>query len=65
MTGPEWVGEAYYTRYELLDMYGLDNLDIIEGLMDLGYDYDYVSDITGELISGLWHDWRELYGETA
>ena len=65
MTGQEWVGEAYLDQYSLIELYGLDNLDIIEDLMDQGYDYLIQSDITGEWISGLWEDWRELYGETA
>ena len=65
MTGPEWLGEAYLSRFELLELYGLDNLDVVEQLMDAGYDYDYISPITGKHISGIWHDWRELYSETA
>ena len=65
MTGPEWIGEAYMNQYYLLQEYGLDNLDIIEGLIDAGYDYEIESPITGEMISGVWEDWRELYGETA
>lgn len=64
-TGPEWIGEAYLSNYELIELYGLDNLDVLEQLIDEGYDYDYISEITGEVISGVWHDWREIYGETA
>jgi len=65
MTGQEWVGEAYLSQWKLLKLYGLDNLDIIEGLIDAGYDYGEYSEITGKWISGLWADWREFYGETA
>jgi hypothetical protein len=38
MTYNEWMGEAYLSQYELLELYGLDNLDILEGLLDEGYE---------------------------
>jgi len=65
LTGPEWIGEAYRSQYETIELYGLSPLDIISDLIDAGYDYEVVSPITGELISGVWEDWRELYGEVA
>ena len=65
MTGQEWIGEAYQDQWRTLELYGLSPMDIIEDLMDAGYDYVTISDITGEEISGIWDDWRELYGETA
>jgi hypothetical protein len=63
MTGEEWVDEALRPKEDLIEEYGLDNIDIIEQLQSRGYDYTYI-DFDGEERSGLWRDWRDAYAES-
>jgi hypothetical protein len=51
-TAEDWFNETLNSKEELLELYGLDNIDIIEQLEQMGLwdaeDWDY---------------WREMYGE--
>lgn len=64
MTFEKWMDETRMPREYLLNKYGIDNIDIIEQLIDQGYDYDiYGYNRKGQLVrkSGLWRDFREAY----
>jgi hypothetical protein len=51
LTGEDWFNETLLSKEELMSVYGMDNLDIIHQLEDMGL-WD----------AETWDEWRELYG---
>ena len=59
LTAEDWFNETLLFQEELLERYGIDNIDIIDQLMDIGL---WERGEPG-YPSADWAHWRELYEE--